>query len=130
LVHLLRLFPELPERQAIHEALDTTLTRANLRTETAYFTEPGRQSFERTYGWAWLLKLDEALQGGNDAEGRRWQQNLLPLTGVIVAQYLDFLPKQNYPIRTGVHPNTAFGLAFALDYARAVGNAALETLIE
>ena len=33
-------------------------------------------------------------------------------------RYSDFLPRQNYPIRTGVHPNTAFGLAFALDYAR------------
>ena len=40
-----------------------------------------------------------------------------------------FLPKQNYPIRTGVHPNTAFGLAFALDYARAAGNKKLEALI-
>jgi len=28
-----------------------------------------------------------------------------------------------------VHPNTAFGLAFALDYARAVGNQKLEALI-
>jgi hypothetical protein len=28
-----------------------------------------------------------------------------------------------------VHPNTAFGLAFALDYARAVGDKKLETII-
>jgi hypothetical protein len=47
-----------------------------------------------------------------------------------VARYLAFLPKQTYPIRTGVHPNTAFGLAFALDYARAVGNKALRELVE
>jgi hypothetical protein len=49
---------------------------------------------------------------------------------VIVARYRDFLPKQTYPIRTGVHPNTAFGLAFALDYARAVGDRPLRELIE
>ena len=36
------------------------------------------------------------------------------------ARYLPFLPKQTYPIRTGVHPNTAFGLAFAFDYAKTV----------
>jgi len=32
-------------------------------------------------------------------------------------------------VRTGVHANTAFGLAFALDYARATKHAALEQLI-
>ena len=37
-----------------------------------------------------------------------------------VPAFMDFLPKQTYPIRRGVHPNTAFGLAFALDYARLV----------
>jgi len=47
----------------------------------------------------------------------------------IVARLLDFLPKQTYPIRTGVHPNTAFALGFALDYARAVGNARLAGVV-
>ena len=45
------------------------------------------------------------------------------------AKYLAFLPKQNYPVRAGIHSNTAFGLIFALDYARAVGNESLEQLI-
>ena len=43
--------------------------------------------------------------------------------------YKNFLPKQNYPIRTGVHPNTAFGLAFALDYAKTVGDRDFESLL-
>jgi hypothetical protein len=47
----------------------------------------------------------------------------------MVDRYMDFLPRQDYPIRRGVHPNTAFGIAFALDYARAVGHQALETLL-
>ena len=47
----------------------------------------------------------------------------------IVDRYIDFLPKQTYAIRTGVHPNTAFGIAFALDYARAAGNTAFENLL-
>jgi hypothetical protein len=49
---------------------------------------------------------------------------------VVVTRYLDFFPKQTYPIRTGVHPNTAFGLAFAHDYARSVGHAGLKALVE
>src|SRR5437870_13184094 len=44
--------------------------------------------------------------------------------------YLAFLPKQTYPIRSGVHPNTAFGLAFSLDYARTMDHKALRELIE
>ena len=59
---------------------------------------------------------------------RSWSANLQPLADAFVEKYLAFLPKQNYPIRTGVHPNTAFGLAFALDYARALGNKKLESL--
>jgi hypothetical protein len=42
---------------------------------------------------------------------------------------LDFLPKQVYPIRTGVHPNTAFGLAFALDYADTMAHTALKEVL-
>jgi hypothetical protein len=95
----------------------------------AYLKQPSRASFERTYGWAWLLKLTEELRGWNDKDGRRWSKNLQPLADAFVEKYLAFLPKQNYPIRTGVHPNTAFGLAFALDYARAAGDKKLEALI-
>lgn len=47
----------------------------------------------------------------------------------MVQRYLAFLPKQTYPIRRGVHPNTAFGMTFALDYARAAGLHALAALL-
>lgn len=129
LVHLLRLFPGLPESKQIRAALDANLGQKNIAGEVAYLKQPSRASFERTYGWAWLLKLAEELRGWNDEDGRRWSTNLQPLADAFVEKYLAFLPKQNYPIRTGVHPNTAFGLAFALDYARAVGDKKLETLI-
>jgi len=52
-----------------------------------------------------------------------------PLVQAIVRRYLDFLPKQTYPIRTGVHPNTAFGISFALDYARAAKQKDLEQML-
>jgi hypothetical protein len=129
LVHLLRLFPDLPEAKQIRAALDANLSEKNIAGELAYLKQPSRASFERTYGWAWLLKLAEELRGWNDDDGRRWSSNLQPLAGAFVEKYLSFLPKQNYPIRTGVHPNTAFGLAFALDYARSAGDQKLESLI-
>lgn len=129
LVHLLRLFPALPEAREIRSALDANLTSGNLKNEMSYLMTGNRASFERTYGWAWLLRLAEELHEWNDPDGQRWSRNLHGLAEVFVAKYLAFLPKQTYPIRTGVHPNTAFGLAFALDYARAVGNQKLATLI-
>lgn len=129
LIRLLKKFPNLPQAKTIREALSRNLTKDNLLNEAAYFQQKGRKSFERTYGWAWLLKLVEELHGWEDPDGKTWRQNIRPLEQEIVSKYLDFLPKQTYPIRTGVHPNTAFGIAFALDYSRAVKNSQLETLL-
>ncbi|HEX8853746.1 MAG TPA: DUF2891 domain-containing protein [Pyrinomonadaceae bacterium] len=129
LARLLRLYPDLPEAQEIRRALGANLTRENVRAEVEYFRAPGRQSFERTYGWAWLLKLAEELRGWDDADAKKWAASLQPLADLIAQKYEEFLPKQTYPIRTGVHPNTAFGLSLAFDYARAVGDRRLEGLI-
>jgi hypothetical protein len=129
LVRLLRTFPSLPEASQIRKALDANLKAENIAGEVAYLKQPNRQSFERTYGWAWLLKLAEELSLWNDSDGKRWSGNLQPLVDALVNQYLAFLPKQTYPIRTGVHPNTAFGLAFAFDYAKTSRNKNLAALI-
>ncbi|HEX8031240.1 MAG TPA: DUF2891 domain-containing protein [Vicinamibacterales bacterium] len=129
LARLLRLFPSLPEAPQIKKALSENLSAKNLETEAAYFKRPGAQAFERTYGWAWTLKLAEELHVSSSPEARAWAANLKPLADTLAARYLDFLPKQVYPIRTGLHPNTAFGLAFALDYASTVGDAKLKELL-
>jgi hypothetical protein len=129
LVRLMKLYPDLPNGDEIRGALDKNLTGENVLLEVEYLQQPNRKSFERTYGWAWLLKLAEELHGWDDPDGRRWSENLGPLARDISARYIDFLPRQTYPIRRGVHANTAFGIAFALDYARTTGNAELEELL-
>src|ERR1700752_650468 len=129
LVRLLKTFPNLPESAQIRDALNANLTAQNIQAEVAYMKKPNRQSFERTYGWAWALKLAEELHSLNDSDGKKWSENLQPLAETLSKSYRNFLPKQTYPIRTGVHPNTAFGLAFALDYAKAVGDRELEALL-
>lgn len=129
LVRLLKVRPGLPEAGKIRSALDADLSAANLAAEAEYLKRPGSASFERMYGWAWLLKLAEELHGWDDPDGRRWAASLQPLADAIVARYLAFLPKQFYPIRRGVHPNTAFGMMLALDYARAVGRSDLDSLL-
>src|ERR1043165_5814418 len=130
LVRLLKMFPSLPESTQIRDALNANLTAENIQQEVAYMKQPNRQSFERTYGWAWALKLAEELHSWNDPDGKRWAENLQPLAEMLSNSYRTFLPKQTYPIRTGVHPNTAFGLAFALDYAKAVGDSELVSLLD
>ena len=130
LVRLLRRFPNLPERAEIRTVLDRHLSAEHIRTEVEYLKAPNRQSFERPYGWAWLLKLAEELHRWDDADAKRWEMNLQPLVAVIAKRYQSFFPKQTYPIRVGVHANTAFGLIFAHDYARAAGNRALQDLVE
>jgi len=129
LVRLLRTVPALPEAAEIRAALDANLTAGHIAAEVAYFAGAHRQSFERTYGWAWLLQLAAELHGWDDVGARRWSAHLQPLTETIVRRYLAFLPRQTYPIRTGVHANTAFGLALALDYARTAGHTELAALL-
>ena len=130
LVRLLRHFPALPEGTEIRAILSAHFTAENLKAESDYFTRKESKSFERPYGWAWLLKLAEELHGWDDPDARGWSANFRPLAEVIVTRYLDFFPKQTYPIRTGVHPNTAFGLSFAHDYARTTRDNRLLTLVE
>jgi hypothetical protein len=130
LVRLLRLFPDLAEANEIRSVLQAHLTAPNLKAETDYFARPDSKPFERPYGWAWLLKLVQELKDWDDADARVWAKNVGPLADMVVARYREYFPKQTYPIRTGVHPNTAFGLSMAHDYARAVGDARLSALVE
>jgi Protein of unknown function (DUF2891) len=130
LVRLLRQFPDMPKAKAIRTALDGNLTAEKLKLEAEYFARPNAKSFERPYGWSWQLKLAEELHTWDDADAKRWSANLKPLTDVIVMRYLDYFPKQTYPIRSGVHSSTAFGLAFAHDFAVTTKHAKLRALLE
>lgn len=130
LVKLLKLFPELPESGEIRQKLQENITAANIQTEIEYFMRSTETSYERTYGWAWLLKLAEELHTWDNPLGPELEQNLQPLTELIVERYLTFLPKLVYPIRVGEHTNTAFGLSFAWDYANTLQDSSLKAIIE
>src|SRR3979411_2339942 len=75
LVRVLRLYPVARIAPAITDALDAHLTPAAIEAELAYFGGPAGRTFERPYGWAWLLELQaEAL-----ASKARWARALAPL---------------------------------------------------
>ena len=130
LVSLLKQFPDLETADNAKKMLVENMSKANIEIEVTYFFGKYNTSYERTYGWAWLLKLAEELHTWDDPIARELEANLQPLTDLIVNKYLEFLPKLNYPIRVGEHPNTAFGLSFAYDYAKTVGDKQLKSLIE
>jgi len=127
LAHLLRRFPALVHAPAIRKVLNAHLGAQNLRQEAAYLED--HPHFERPYGWTWALKLAHELAGWRDADATRWRAHLAPLAAVVEELYLDWLPRQAHPIRTGTHASTAFGLAFALDYAQAAKRKDLEAAI-
>lgn len=130
LVRLLKTVKGLPQESQIRAVLKESFQPAAVDGEVKYFqTFKLAKTFERTYGWAWLLKLDEEIRTWDDPQGREWAASLRPLTALIVDLWSAYLPKQTYPNRTGVHPNTAFGLVFALDWARAAKDAKFEAQI-
>ena len=128
LARLVRADPALPQRAAIVELFERNCTPQAIAGECAYFARPHTQSFERMYGWAWLLHLASELARSGDPQLRRCGANLAPLAAIIVARYRAYLPRARHPVRHGVHANSAFGLAFALDHARLDGDAALADL--
>lgn len=130
LVYLLNRFPNLAHRETIIRQLTQNLSEANIQQEIIYMSKPHEKSFERTYGWVWLLKLQQELDLSSDDYGKKLSKNLQPLTNLIVARYVEFLPKLLYPIRVGTHSNTAFGLTFAWDYAIHSKNEVLKQSIQ
>ena len=131
LVYLLKEFPELSSQKQARQAISENLTTENIRKEIEYFDlNRWSKSFERTYGWAWLLKLAQELHEWDDPDAQRWSVHLSPLSEHIAKAYMDYLPKLAYPIRVGEHTNTAFGLSFAYDYAIALNNVELKEGIE
>lgn len=130
LVSLLRQFPELEIASEIKQKLSENLSASNIQVEVNYFSIPQNSSFERTYGWAWVLKLAEEIHLWDDSLARELEKNLQPLTDLMVEKYLEFLPKLIYPIRVGEHSNIAFGLSLAYDYADTLENSELKNMIK
>ncbi len=129
LVYLLNHYPQLISRQLMVEKLQQNLSVQNIEAEINYLQKKHEKSFERTYGWAWVLKLQQELELSKDASLNQLAFNLQPLSNILIQRYMEFMPKLLYPLRVGTHTNTAFGLSFAYDYAVHSGNNAFRDSI-
>lgn len=130
LVQIAKSYPELEEYDKIINGLKNHISKDNIAGELAYFDGKHNGTFERMYGWAWLLKLAEELHTWDNPDARILEENLQPLTVLISDKIVEFLPKLHYPIRVGTHTNTAFAMTMIYDYAEAVGNSELKNVVE
>lgn len=117
LARLINLFPDMEESKQALEVLKRHITVENIDLEVRYFDNELNKNFERTYGWAWLMKLQSELSGSLNPELNVLGDILQKLTDKIREKTLEYLPKLHYPIRVGTHTNTAFALSLMLDYA-------------
>jgi hypothetical protein len=118
LARLARLFPHAPFAEEARATLKRSITATNIAAEVRYLEAPGRASFERPYGLAWLLQLSAELRRSRPALAK----TLEPLESAAAAKLEGWLPKLPYPDRSGQHANTAFALGLMIDWARAAGH--------
>jgi len=127
LVRLVKLFPYHERAARVRRVLEERFTEEALRAEGAYLRD--HKSFERMYGWGWALRLGLELRSWDDTQARRWAKRYAPVESAIVANAREHLPKLDWPIRCGFHPETAFPLGQMLDHARGSGEEELEALV-
>jgi len=127
LVSLLKRYPGLEGAESIKQKLLANISKSNMETELEFFHTTNNKSWERTYGWAGYLVLFAEIKNWNDPVARELEENLAPLKDLLVQRYIEFLPKLLYPIRSGEHPNSAFGMNFAWDYAEVVKDEVFKT---
>jgi hypothetical protein len=130
LARLARLNPGAPIEGRVRAALATSLTPEKIGGEVAYMNVRDRAGFERPYGLAWLLQLTAELREWADEDAARWSNALAPLEALARRRIFEWLPKLPWPVRTGVHSQTALSLCLILDGARIAGDHELAALIE
>jgi hypothetical protein len=129
LARLYRRFGDQSFSASVERQLDAAFKSQNVAGELAYLARPSAAGFERPYGWAWLLYLAAELERHQTAKGSRWAAALAPLVRAFADRFMAFLPKADYPIRSGAHANTAFALRLSWTYARRCNDAPLAQLI-
>jgi hypothetical protein len=129
LLRLLRIAADVIPAKEIRSALNAHFRPVALAAE-AEFVSSRDGLGERPYGWGWALALVHEAQSLDDGDGKKWAAALQPFADTVTGCFLDWLPKATYPVRHGVHENSAFGLARALDYAHAQARAGDGALLD
>lgn len=117
MVKILKDFPEISNRDIIISKLDKNLSKENLDKEYQFFKQEFAKGFERTYGWAWLMKLYSELVSWDYDKAQLWAENMKPLVDLLSERTILFLDKLSTPLRPGTHVNTAFSFSLMIEYS-------------
>ncbi|MFC3443603.1 DUF2891 domain-containing protein [Sphingobium rhizovicinum] len=126
LARVRRLFPDIAESRAIDDLFASMLTPEKVAAERAYLTRSWARTFERPYGWGWLLMLASELTRGDNPHAA----TLAPLAQDFRNLFMAYLPALTYPLRVGNHANTAFALILAQIYGQTHDDQPLLDLLE
>jgi hypothetical protein len=131
MVSLIKSDPTIEVAPAIRLELESHIQKSNIDGELAYFKDlKGREAdFEKPYGYAWLIKLYGEAKTWDDPEGKRVALTLEPLAKWMTEQYILYLRSLNYPVRVGLHPNTALDMNFVLDSTNETHDTATQAVI-
>lgn len=131
MVSLIKQDPTIAVGPSMRLDFQTHIRKENIDGEIAYFQglKGPLADFEKPYGYGWLLKLYGEAKSWDDPEGKRMATVLEPLAKWISDHYIAYLKSLNYPIRVGLHPNTALDMIFTLDYTNQTHDAATANVI-
>ena len=129
LIRAAQLFPEEPFAARARAAVMESLTPAHIQGEVAYLSAPGRGSFERPYGMAWLLMLAAELRRSTNPDDAALAATIAPLETVAADHLKQWLPRLRYPNRSGEHGQSAFALSLAWDWATVAGDESMHSLL-
>ncbi|MBF88850.1 MAG: hypothetical protein CMG75_04165 [Candidatus Marinimicrobia bacterium] len=128
---ILKMFPNISVGDSIRKKLRLNLSAERLDAEFRFFSENDfTKSFERTYGWAWLLKLYSELVTWDDPDGQQWASNMRPLARLLSQRTVAYLQVLSSPLRSGTHANSAFSFSLMYDYAIITGDTLLFSSLE
>jgi len=129
LVRLLRVAASAVPGKEIKTALNAHFSRVPMEAE-AEFAGSADGLAQRPYGWGWALALIEETHSLTGPDGEKWAAAMEPLAEAVAGGFLQWLSLAGYPVRYGVHSNSAFGMSRALPFARRQAAAGQPALLE
>jgi hypothetical protein len=129
MLKVLKTFPDLPVSGLIREKLNEHLSKEAIAGEVEFFQTKENGSFERPYGWSWVMRMYEEAKTFDDKDAKNWATNLEPLAKLFAGKLPSYFDQLAAPMRVGTHQNTAFAMRQILPFAHAEAKRDLEQKI-